>query len=292
MDPLGSNDLDPQETREWLDALEGVLEREGPERAHFLIEHLIDRARRVRRLPAVLRQHRVRQHHPGRAAAALPGRLRARAAHPPLRALERDGHGGPREQAHQRRRPHRELRLGRHALRRRLQPLLARLDGGARRRPRLHPGTLRRPASTRAPSCSASSARSSSTNFRQEVDGKGLSSYPHPWLMPDFWQFPTVSMGLGPLMAIYQARFMKYLHDRGIVDTDRAQGVGVHRRRRDGRARVHGRDRHGRPREARQPHLRRELQPAAARRAGARATARSSRSWRARSAAPAGTSSR
>ena len=48
-------------------------------------------------------------------------------------------------------------------------------------------------------------------NYRQEVDGKGISSYPHPWLMPDFWQFPTVSMGLGPLMAIYQARFMKYL---------------------------------------------------------------------------------
>ena len=57
-------------------------------------------------------------------------------------------------------------------------------------------------------------------NFRQEVDGKGISSYPHPWLMPDFWQFPTVSMGLGPLMAIYQARFMKYLHDRGHANTE------------------------------------------------------------------------
>ena len=56
-------------------------------------------------------------------------------------------------------------------------------------------------------------------NFRQEVEGKGLSSYPHPWLMPDFWQFPTVSMGLGPLMAIYQARFMKYLDSRGLVKT-------------------------------------------------------------------------
>jgi pyruvate dehydrogenase E1 component len=55
--------------------------------------------------------------------------------------------------------------------------------------------------------------------FRQEVDGKGISSYPHPWLMPDFWQFPTVSMGLGPLMAIYQARFLKYLHGRGLADT-------------------------------------------------------------------------
>jgi pyruvate dehydrogenase complex dehydrogenase (E1) component len=48
--------------------------------------------------------------------------------------------------------------------------------------------------------------------FRQEAGKDGLSSYPHPWLMPDFWQFPTVSMGLGPIMAIYQARFMKYLH--------------------------------------------------------------------------------
>ena len=57
-------------------------------------------------------------------------------------------------------------------------------------------------------------------NFRQEVDGGGLPSYPHPWLMPDFWQFPTVSMGLGPLMAIYQARFLKYLHNRGFANTE------------------------------------------------------------------------
>ena len=56
--------------------------------------------------------------------------------------------------------------------------------------------------------------------FRQETAGDGLSSYPHPWLMPDFWQFPTVSMGLGPITAIYQARFMKYLHHRGIANTE------------------------------------------------------------------------
>src|SRR3954465_8818086 len=56
--------------------------------------------------------------------------------------------------------------------------------------------------------------------FRQETGGHGLSSYPHPWLMPDFWQFPTVSMGLGPLMAIYQARFMKYLENRGLAKTN------------------------------------------------------------------------
>ena len=55
-------------------------------------------------------------------------------------------------------------------------------------------------------------------NFRQETGGKGLSSYPHPYLMPEFWQFPTVSMGLGPSMAIYQARFMKYMDARGLKD--------------------------------------------------------------------------
>src|SRR4051794_15506955 len=58
-------------------------------------------------------------------------------------------------------------------------------------------------------------------NFRRELaEGGGLSSYPHPWLMPDFWQYPTVSMGLGPIMAIYQARFNRYLEDRGLLDTD------------------------------------------------------------------------
>jgi pyruvate dehydrogenase E1 component len=60
-------------------------------------------------------------------------------------------------------------------------------------------------------------------NFRQEVGGKGISSYPHPWLMPDFWQFPTVSMGLGPLCAIYQARFMKYMASRNMIDAARAE---------------------------------------------------------------------
>ena len=98
----------------------------------------------------------------------------------------------------------------------------------------------------------------------------GSRSYPHPWLMPDFWQFPTVSMGLGPLMAIYQARFMKYLQGRGLAETAGPQGLGLHGRRRDGRARVAGRDLAGRPRAPRQPDLRHQLQPAAPRRPGAR----------------------
>lgn len=57
-------------------------------------------------------------------------------------------------------------------------------------------------------------------NFRQEVDGEGVSSYPHPWLMPNFWQFATVSLGLGMLQGIYQARFLKYLENRGLLDTN------------------------------------------------------------------------
>jgi pyruvate dehydrogenase E1 component len=83
-----------------------------------------------------------------------------------------------------------------------------------------------------APSCSGRLTEDQMDNFRQEVGGKGISSYPHPWLMPDFWQFPTVSMGLGPLCAIYQARFMKYLASRNMIDaaTRRAaQGVGLPR---------------------------------------------------------------
>ena len=74
-----------------------------------------------------------------------------------------------------------------------------------------------RPASTPAPFLEGRISEEQILNFRQEVDGKGLSSYPHPWLMPDFWQFPTVSMGLGPLMAIYQARFLRYLEGRGLI---------------------------------------------------------------------------
>jgi pyruvate dehydrogenase E1 component len=74
--------------------------------------------------------------------------------------------------------------------------------------------------------------------FRSEVEPGGLSSYPHPRLMPDFWEFPTVSMGLGPLNAIYQARFNRYLHNRGLQGHLRPARVVLRRRRRDRRARV------------------------------------------------------
>ena len=72
--------------------------------------------------------------------------------------------------------------------------------------------------------------------YRQEIGGGGLSSYPHPWLMPDFWQTPTGSMGIGPISAVYQARFLRYLEHRGLADTRRPPRLGRVRRRRDGRA--------------------------------------------------------
>ena len=141
-----------------------------------------------------------------------------------------------------------------------------------RRRPGLLPGPRLarhlRPRLPRGPAV----ARSSWRNFRRELrPGGGLSSYPHPWLMPDFWEFPTVSMGLGPIMAIYQARFNRYLEDRGLqarratARSGRFLGDGETRR-----ARVARRHHAGRAREARQPHLRHQLQPAAPRRPGAR----------------------
>ncbi len=98
----------------------------------------------------------------------------------------------------------------------------------------------------------------------------GCRRYPHPWLMPNFWQFPTVSMGLGPIMAIYQARFIRYLEDRGLKKPTGQQGLGVPRRRRDRRARDARRDHARVAREARQPDLRHQLQPPAAGRPGAR----------------------
>ena len=107
------------------------------------------------------------------------------------------------------RRPHLDLRLGGDALRGRLQPLLPRpRRERLRRRPGLLPGPRLARASTPAPSSKGASSAPQLENFRRELaPGGGLSSYPHPWLMPDFWEFPTVSMGLGPIMAIYQARF-------------------------------------------------------------------------------------
>ena len=108
--------------------------------------------------------------------------------------------------------------------------------------------------------------------FRQEKskEGHALSSYPHPRLMPEFWEFPTVSMGIGPMNAIYQAQSNRYLHNRGIKDTSRPARLGVPGRRRNGRARIPRPAPARRQRQAGQPELRGQLQPPAPGRSGAR----------------------
>ena len=186
-----------------------------------------------------------------------------------------------------------DVRLVRDAVRGRLQPLLPRPPATASPATTSTSRATRRPASTRAPSSRAASAPRSCTPSAARSAAADLSSYPHPWLMPDFWEFPTVSMGLGPIASIYQARFNRYLRDRGIARHRRSRmsgrfiGDGETRRARDAR-RHHAR----RARAPRQPDLGHQLQPAAPRRARSAATARSSRSSRPSSAAPAGTSSR
>ncbi|GMA89332.1 hypothetical protein GCM10025868_45820 [Angustibacter aerolatus] len=117
-----------------------------------------------------------------------------------------------------------------------------------------------------------------------------MPSYPHPRLMPDFWEFPTVSMGLGPMNAIYQAQFNKYLHHRGIKDTSQQRvwaflGDGETDEP-ESRGLLHV----AANEEPRQPHVRRQLQPAAARRPGARQRQDHPGASRRASAAPAGTS--
>ncbi|PHV08840.1 pyruvate dehydrogenase (acetyl-transferring), homodimeric type [Janthinobacterium sp. BJB412] len=217
---LTATDPDSQETKEWLDALEAVLEQEGPERAHFLMERLVDLARRrgahipfssntayVNTIPTHLETHC-----PGNL--ELEERLRSymrwNAMAMVVKANRADGD------------------LGGHLSS--FASLANMLGIGFNHFWRApsdnHGGDLLYIQGHSSPGIYARAflegrlSEDQLINFRREVDGKGLSSYPHPKLMPTFWQFPTVSMGLGPLMAIYQARFLKYLHARSIADTE------------------------------------------------------------------------
>ena len=209
-------DSDSTETQEWLDALASAIANEGPERAHHLIERLIDQARRsgvnlpysattayVNTIPTSQErampgepglEHRIRSLvrwnalamvvQANRESAGLGGHIASFASAATLYDVgmnhffraANDGHAGDLVYIQGHSSPGIYAR--------------AYLEG------RLSEEQLR--------------------NFRREVDGRGLSSYPHPWLMPEFWQFPTVSMGLGPITGIYQARFLRYLHHRGI----------------------------------------------------------------------------
>ncbi|OQS11474.1 pyruvate dehydrogenase (acetyl-transferring), homodimeric type [Chromobacterium violaceum] len=213
------DDIDPLETQEWTEALESVLDNEGAERAHFLLEKMVERTRRRgAHLPfdaTTAYQNTI----PVGKEAKSPGnhemehRIRSinrwNAAAMVLRAGKKD------------------LELGGHIAS--FQSSATLYDVGFnhfwRAQNENQDGDLIYFQGHIAPGVYARAfmegrlTADQMDNFRQEVDGQGLSSYPHPWLMKDFWQFPTVSMGLGPLMAIYQARFLKYLESRGLAKT-------------------------------------------------------------------------
>ena len=288
-----SRDIDPIETREWLDSLRRCDRgRRASEGALSLRKHDRRRAPTGRAGP-ILGEDPLSEHNSSREAGDASWQPSDRTPSSLDHPLERDGDGFAGQQAILRaRRSHRQLPVVRDC-----STTPASSISGMRVAEN-HGGDLIYIQGHVSPGIYARAflegrlTEEHLQNFRQEVDGNGLSSYPHPWLMPDFWQFPTVSMGLGPLMAIYQARFLKYLHARGFADTANAQGLGVSRRRRNGRAGIARRDHAGRARKARQPDLRHQLQSAAARRAGARQRQDHPGTRRRSSAARAGTSSR
>ncbi len=211
-------DIDPQETREWLEALEGVLAREGADRAHFLIEKLIDKARRSGAyLPfsantAYINTIPVDRQPPLPGDFAIEQRIRHYVRWNAMAMVVR---------------ANRRTNVGGHIASFASAAMLYDIGynhfwRAATEEQGVDPLFIQGHS---APGIYARAyllgllTEEQLDNFRQEVDGRGISSYPHPWLMPGFWNFPTVSMGLGPIMAIYQARFMKYLHDRGLADT-------------------------------------------------------------------------
>ena len=212
-------DSDIQETQEWLDSLSSVIDTGGTERAHFLIESMIDQARRsginlpynattayVNTIPSHLQMER-----PGEW--AIERRIRALIRWNALMTVLRANKKSP--------------GIGGHIAS--FQSAATLYDVGFnhffRAANKNFDGDLIYFQGHSSPGIYARAFlegrinEDQLNNFRMEAGGQGLSSYPHPWLMPDFWQFPTVSMGLGPIMGIYQARYLKYLHDRGIVDT-------------------------------------------------------------------------
>jgi len=212
-------DIDPQETQEWLEALESVLAQDGPERAHFLLDQLIDKARRSgAHIPHSANTAYVNTI-PYNQEVPTPGDPEIEWK---IRSLIRWNAMAMVVQANRQ-----SAELGGHIAT--FASIATLYDVGFnhffRAKSAHHGGDLVYFQGHSAPGIYARAflegriTEEQMLNFRQEVGGKGLSSYPHPWLMPDFWQFPTVSMGLGPIQGIYQARFMKYLHDRGIVNT-------------------------------------------------------------------------
>ncbi len=213
------HDEDPEETGEWLEALEGVLASVGPQRAHYLIEKQIELARlRGAHLPfsattPYINTIPVEQQvqYPGDS--DIEHRIRSYTRWNAVAMVLRAG---------------KETNVGGHIAS--FASAATLYDVGFNHfwhaPSKEHGGDLIFIQGHSSPGIYSRAfllgrlTQEQLDNFRQEVGGNGISSYPHPWLMPDFWQFPTVSMGLGPIMSIYQARFMKYLAMRGIVQTE------------------------------------------------------------------------
>ncbi len=211
------DDIDPTETHEWLEAIDSVLTHAGPERAHFLLERLIDHTRRSGAyLPFSPNTAYVNTISPGQER-DYPGR----------RDLERRVEAYIRwnamamvVQANRR-----SSEYGGHISTYASSATLYEVGFNHfwRAPTDKHPGDMVFMQGHSSPGIYARAylegrlTEEQLRHFRQEVGGDGLSSYPHPWLMPGFWQFPTVSMGLGPMMAIFQARFQRYMEHRGFV---------------------------------------------------------------------------
>ena len=213
-----TNDLDPSETREWLESVEDVIDRDGAERAHFLLDQAVAAARaRGANLPFGSTTAYVNTIPPDQQP-PFPGDLELEWR---IRTINRWN-----AMATVVRRNKKSSEYGGHIASFASSAVLydIGLNHFWRTRTEKHGGDLVFFQGHAIPGIYARSfmeGRLSADvldNFRSETGGNGLSSYPHPWLMPDYWQFPTVSMGLGPLMAIYQARFMKYMHNRGLID--------------------------------------------------------------------------
>ncbi|GIX29974.1 MAG: pyruvate dehydrogenase E1 component [Porticoccaceae bacterium] len=216
MDPW--EDIDPEETREWLDALQAVIRHQGEERAGFLVKRLLDKAAEEGIPTPNAITTPFRNTIPPSREKRMPGDLFMERR---IRSLIRWNALALVMRANR----NEEDALGGHIAT--FSSAATLYDVGFnyffRARSADHLGDLIYFQGHSSPGIYARSflegrlSLEQMENFRREVDGKGLSSYPHPWLMPDYWEFPTVSMGLGPIQAIYQAHVMRYLSARGLV---------------------------------------------------------------------------
>lgn len=213
-----SQDLDPVETQEWLDSMAAVVDRDGPVRAHFLLERLVAFARESgAHLPFDLTTAYINTippdeepPHPGDR--QLERRIRSIIRWNAMATVVRAGQRGG--------------ELGGHIASFASAATLYDVGFNHFFKGHEHPdgSDLLFIQGHSSPGIYARAflegriSEHQLDHFREEVGGEGLSSYPHPWLMPEFWQIPTVSMGLGPIMAIYQARFLKYMHNRELIE--------------------------------------------------------------------------